>query len=47
MIHTELSHAGRYAAVHPHFGEIVEYLKKLPADSALGRHDIGDTGAMR
>ncbi len=45
MIHTELSHAGRYTAVHPHLGEIVEYLKNLPSDTALGRYDIGSTGS--
>lgn len=45
MIHTELSHAGRYATVHPHFGEVVEYLKALSPDTDLGRYEIGDAGS--
>ncbi|MDP0495250.1 MAG: YhcH/YjgK/YiaL family protein [Verrucomicrobiota bacterium JB024] len=45
MIHTELSLAGRYVPVHPLFGEMVEYLKTISPDTALGRYEIGNRGS--
>jgi biofilm protein TabA len=40
MITDTLELCHRYASLHPRFAAAFEYLKKLPADQPLGRHEI-------
>ena len=40
MIADTLELSRRYAGLHPRFADAFEFLKRLPADPSLGRHDL-------
>lgn len=46
MIHSTLSHADRYASLHPDFASCFAYLKKFDPATPTGRYEISGTDAF-